>query len=93
MSENQPDLLDTLSELHETIQKQNVLIEQMIQSQTSFRSRLIAGLWTGLGTVLGATVMVSLLVAVLKPLANIEWISPIVDKVVNDLQTRQPLRK
>ncbi|MEI8281550.1 MAG: DUF5665 domain-containing protein [Armatimonadota bacterium] len=53
----------------------------------------MAGLWTGLGTVLGATVIVSGIVLVLKPLSKTDWIGPIVDKVINALENRGGISK
>lgn len=49
---------------------------------------MVAGLWTGLGTVLGATVVVSGIVLLLKPLSKTDWIGPIVDKVISALENR-----
>lgn len=53
---------------------------------------MIAGLWTGLGTVLGATVVVSGIVLMLKPLSKTDWIGPIVDKVISALENRGGVR-
>jgi hypothetical protein len=94
--QNQPgqnDLLEATERLIKHVEENNRLMSLYIESQTSFRRRVIAGLWTGLGTVVGATVMVSVLVLALKPLANVQWISPIVKKVIDDLETRQPITK
>lgn len=71
---------------------QNDLLQEWHENQRSFRKRFIAGMWTGFGTVIGATVVVSLLVLALRPLGSINWISPIVNRVIDDLETRQPLR-
>jgi hypothetical protein len=62
-----------------------------VESQTHFGKRLVAGLWTGLGTVLGATVVVSLLVVMLKPLAEVDWVGPIVNRVIDSLDRRRPV--
>jgi Domain of unknown function (DUF5665) len=82
------DLLTAIETLNERIDKQNDLLASFLKSQTSIKMRLIAGLWTGLGTVLGATVVVSGLILALKPLSKIDWISPIVDKVITALESR-----
>jgi hypothetical protein len=87
------ELQRSLDTLTRQIEKQNELLFQFVENQTNFRKRIVAGIWTGLGTVLGATVMVSVVVLALKPLANVQWISPIVKKVIDDLETRQPLTK
>jgi hypothetical protein len=88
MDEKDKDLLTAIETLNERIDKQNSLLADFIKNQTSFKARLVAGLWTGLGTVLGATVVVSGIVLLLKPLAKVDWINPIVDKVINALESR-----
>ncbi len=85
---NNDDLLKAIDTLNERIEKQNTLLAAFLQNQSSFKGRIVAGLWTGLGTVLGATVVVSGIVLMLKPLAKIDWISPIVDKVISALESR-----
>jgi hypothetical protein len=82
------ELIAAIDTLSERIDKQNELLAAFIKNQSSFKARLVAGLWTGLGTVLGATVIVSGIILMLKPLAKIDWISPIVDKVINALENR-----
>lgn len=82
------ELLQAIVMLSERIEKQNELLASFLKNQTSFRSRMVAGLWTGLGTVLGATVVVSGIILMLKPLSKIDWISPIVDKVITALESR-----
>lgn len=77
-----------LRELIDKVEQQNNLLQQQLTNQRSVRERVLAGLWTGLGTVLGATVLVSLLIYGLKPLSRVEWISPIVSKIVEDLETK-----
>ena len=86
--DNNKELLAVLETLSERIDRQNTIMASFLRSQTSFRMRLIAGLWTGLGTVLGATVVVSGIILLLKPLSKIDWISPIVDKVISALENR-----
>lgn len=86
--DNNKELLSAIETLNARIEKQNTLLTAYLKSQTSVKLRIVAGLWTGLGTVLGATVVVSGIVLVLKPLAKIDWISPIVDKVISSLEHR-----
>ena len=73
------------------VEEQNKLLKQITDNQTHFGKRLVAGLWTGLGTVLGATVVVSLLVVMLKPLAEVDWVGPIVNRVIDSLDRRRPV--
>ena len=89
---NDKDLLTAIETLSERIDKQNTLLAAFLRNQNSFKSRLVAGLWTGLGTVLGATVVVSGIVLVLKPLSKTDWIGPIVDKVISALENRGGFR-
>ena len=63
-----------------------------IELAPAFKARMLAGLWTGLGTVLGATVVVSGIVLMLKPLSKTDWIGPIVDKVISALENRGGVR-
>ena len=86
--DQEKSLQKTIEHLSTKIDRQNELLALYIHNQTSFRARLTAGLWTGLGTVLGATVLVYLVVLVLKPLSKTDWIGPIVDKVISALENR-----
>ena len=87
-NETDKELLAAIEMLNERIDRQNTLLAAFLKNQSSFKSRLVAGLWTGLGTVLGATVVVSGIVLMLKPLSKTDWIGPIVDKVINALENR-----
>ncbi len=86
--EQEQTLIESIDTLNKRIDRQNELLAAYLKNQSSIRSRMVAGLWTGLGTVLGATVLVSILVLMLKPLAKIDWISPIVDRVIDALESR-----
>jgi hypothetical protein len=86
--EKDMELLAAIEKLSDRIDRQNTLLAAFLRNQSSFKSRLTAGLWTGLGTVLGATVVVSGIVLMLKPLSKGEWIGPIVDKVISALENR-----
>lgn len=80
-----------MAKLTEKIDQQNEILSGFIKGQSSFRTRIMAGIWTGLGTVLGATVVVSLVVLLLKPLTKLDWIAPVVGRVIDELQTRKPM--
>ena len=90
MEEQKPELQDAIERLTTQVEAQNKLLREFIESHTHFGKRLVAGLWTGLGTVLGATVVVSLLIVVLKPLAEVDWVGPIVNRVIDSLDRRRP---
>lgn len=91
--EQEKSLQESIDHLSSRIDRQNELLGLFLQNQRSFKSRLAAGLWTGLGTVLGATVLVSVLILALKPLSKIDWISPIVDRVIDALESRNGPRQ
>lgn len=91
MEEPQDELKVAIERLTEQVESQNKLLRQFVESQTHFGKRLVAGLWTGLGTVLGATVVVSLIVLALRPLAQVDWVGPIVNRVIDSLDRRRPL--
>lgn len=82
-----------LTLLSERIEEQNKLLREQLAYHRSIRERVIAGMWMGLGTVLGATVLFTLLaVAVrplLRPLSSLSWVGPIVDRVLEDMESRQ----
>lgn len=82
-----------LLQLSSRINEQNDLLREQLAYHRSIRERIVAGMWMGLGTVLGATVLFTLLaVAVrplLKPLSNFSWVGPIVDRVLEDMESRQ----
>lgn len=61
------------------------LRESIDRLNTGFNSiprRFLVGVATGLGTVVGATIVVSILVFLLRPLANIEMFRPSVESVI-----------
>ncbi len=90
MDEQKPELQEAIERLTTQVEAQNKLLKEFVESQTHMGKRLVAGLWTGLGTVLGATVVVSLLVVMLKPLAEVDWVGPIVNRVIDSLDRRRP---
>lgn len=91
MDEPDVELREALDRLTTRVEEQNKLLKQFVESQTHFSKRLVAGLWTGLGTVLGATVVVSLLIFALRPLARVDWVGPIVNRVIDSLDRRRPM--
>ena len=90
MEEQNSELQEAIAKLTTQVEAQNKLLQEVVESQTHFGKRLVAGLWTGLGTVLGATVVVSLLIVMLKPLAEVDWVGPIVNRVIDSLDRRRP---
>ena len=81
--ENERELIEAIGQLTSKIEQQNKILADFVEVQTSFRRRVLAGIWTGLGTVFGATVVVSFLIIALRPLTKLEWIKPVVGKVID----------
>ncbi|MFN3728750.1 MAG: DUF5665 domain-containing protein [Fimbriimonadaceae bacterium] len=67
------------------IEEQSALIRRRIAQERNWKMQLGRGVLMGFGSVLGATVVVSLIVWVLKPLAHFETIN----NVLVDLQRRE----
>ncbi len=67
--------------LTESIRRLTEVIELQAQQQRSWKIALRNGLFAGLGGILGATVVVSILVAVLQPFRRLEAIGPMIDKL------------
>ena len=86
--DQEKSLVESIESLNQRLDRQNKLLDAYVKNQSSFKGRFIAGLWTGLGTVLGATVLVSMLILMLKPLSKVDWISPIVNRVIDALESR-----
>ncbi len=86
--EQEKTLIASVDTLTQRMEKQNEIMAAYLKNQSTFRARFVAGLWTGFGTVLGATVLVSLLILLLKPLSHVDFISPIVNRVIDALETR-----
>ena len=86
---SKPEIKDeTVRLLIEVVSEQNRLLREQIRWNKSIKQRVIGGILTGLGTVLGATVVVSVLIYGLKRIATVEWVSPIVNKVIDDIESR-----
>ena len=55
----------------------------------SFKKRFLLGVVGGFGTVLGATVLVSLLIIVLNQFATIDVLKPIVERVIEIVDSKE----
>lgn len=64
-----------LNELRESVDRLNA-------GFNSIKRRFLVGIATGLGTVIGATIVVSLLAFLLRPLANIEILRPGIESII-----------
>lgn len=70
------------------IHRSNELMVQMVKNQTDWTLSLRNGLLTGLGTVIGATVLVSLLVWLLQPFRQLQFLKDPLDRIATQLEER-----
>lgn len=80
--ENQTEI----GELTEQLRIQNQLLRDHINWQTNWKMRVFQGLMFGLGSFLGATILVSLVAYMLKPLLSIDALKPGLSRVLDDLE-------
>jgi hypothetical protein len=73
-------------ELLEAIRNLTKVMERQLEQQRSWRLALRNGLLAGLGGLLGATVVVSILVAVMQPFRRLEAIGPMIDRLDDSLK-------
>jgi hypothetical protein len=71
------------------LRQTNELLSAMVKWQSNPWNRLKMGILTGVGTVVGATLVVSLLVLLVKPLQNVSWVGPVVKEIVRELESRK----
>lgn len=69
------------------LSRQLALLTRELRISNSFKQKFIGALITGFGTVIGATILVALLVFILSQLASIELIRPLVQDIVNVVQS------
>lgn len=89
-----PEPTDQQQELMDLLKEQNQLLRDHIRWQTRWSMRILQGIMFGFGSFLGATLVVSLAVYMLKPLTNVDFISDVVERVLQDLDRagiRDPL--
>ncbi|MBS1706230.1 MAG: hypothetical protein JST40_10175 [Armatimonadetes bacterium] len=75
-----------LENLAQELRELNRLLQIQIEHQQSWKLALRNGLLAGLGGVLGATVVVSLLLAVLKPFKSLDALGPVIDKLDRSIE-------
>ncbi|MCC6643527.1 hypothetical protein IT411_02155 [Candidatus Peregrinibacteria bacterium] len=69
------------------LSRQLAILTKELRTSNSFKQKVIGALITGFGTVIGATVLVALLIFLLTQLASIEMIRPMVQSIVEIVQT------
>ncbi len=75
-------------ELCTLLKEQNLYLKKLISVNRSFTSLLYQGIVRGLGIALGATLIFSLIITLLRPLAKIDFIQPIADEIINRLDSK-----
>jgi hypothetical protein len=70
------------------IHRANELTAQLIRNQTDWKLAFRNGLVTGFGTVVGATVLVSLLIWLLQPLRQLQFLKQPLDRIATELEQR-----
>lgn len=66
----------------------NQNVEQLNKRQ-AFKNRFFAGIFQGFGTVIGATLLVSLTLFLLRQLANVDIIEPLVSRILEIINESQ----
>ncbi len=73
-----------MDELH----RGNELMAELVRNQKDWRIAFRNGLLAGLGGVIGATVLVSTLVWIMKPLQRLEVFKPTLERIAQELERR-----
>lgn len=63
-------------------------LNSKLKQNYTFRKRFAMGVINGFGTVIGATVLVSLALLLLKQFATIDFVEPIVDRIIDVVEQR-----
>lgn len=74
----------------EELRRQNEYLKELVTMQKDWKSGFFQGLVRGFGGVVGATLVVSLLVAILQPLRRIEAIEPLLTRIAEALESGRP---
>ena len=72
--------------LIQELRRMNALLEQQVRYHRSWKLPLRNGVIAGFGGVIGATLVVSLLVAALKPLRSIPALAPALQRIATALE-------
>ncbi len=83
LSETQPTLTP-----EEQILENSRLLQKRIDVETKFKYLFYAGLVRGFGAAVGATVVVSLVVASLKPIAEYTIFKPMAENIIDQLERK-----
>ncbi len=70
------------------LKRQNELLTELVVMQKDLKAGFIQGLVRGFGGVVGATLVVSLLVAILQPLRKFEALEPVLNRIAEALEQK-----
>ena len=68
------------------LKKTNKLLADLVRSRTDWKIALRQALWTGFGGLIGATILVSILLTLLKPLGGLRGLKPTLDELYRQLK-------
>lgn len=88
MPEEEPKAEDWAKELAEQIRQQNILIEKQLKFARNWRVHMRNGLIQGISFAVGASILVSTILWLIKPLRGIEALRPAIEQLSQDLQRR-----
>lgn len=77
-----------LVELCRRLEEHNALLTRQLAYAQNWRIILRNGIIAGLGGVLGATLVVSVLMGVLRPLQGLDRLGPILERLEQDIKKR-----
>ncbi len=80
------DPIEGWEEVKKELEKSNALLEASIKQRSDWKLAMRQGLVTGLGSVLGATLLVSILIWILKPLQQLDVLKPSLERIANQLE-------
>jgi hypothetical protein len=74
------------TELQDSVQRLTAVIERQLAQQRNWKLMLRNGVLAGLGGVIGATVVVSILIAVLQPFKRLQAVGSMFDRLETTLK-------
>ena len=76
-----PEFVDHARELTEALVAYTKLVDRQLAQQRDWKLAFRNGLLAGLGGVIGATVVVSLVVAILQPFRSLQAVGPMIERL------------
>lgn len=77
-----------IEELCRRLEETNALLKLHLDLAQNWKIRLRNGLLTGLGGVIGATLLVSIILGVIRPLQGLDRLGPILERLERDIDQR-----